>query len=52
MCVFYQMSLPLQVFSQLLLFNECVVLAYVGLLNENLKWPNRSAEQAIIYETA
>ena len=43
----------MKVFSQLLLFNECVVLAYVGLLNENLKWPNRSAaEQAVMYVTA
>ena len=32
--------------------NECIVLeckAYVGLLNENLKWPNRSG-QAIMYD--
>ena len=38
--------------------NECIVLeckAYVGLLNENLKWPNRSngpnrSGQAIMYD--
>ena len=35
--------------------NECIVLeckAYVGLLNENLKWPNRSGQTIMYDETA
>ena len=35
--------------------NECIVLeckAYVGLLNENLKWPNRSGTAIMYDETA